>query len=66
MWAQIQMPHLVRKCGPVHPSPFQRDVGGASSLDGGNGGGQGMEEGDTPERPRQWEAHPVCPDNEPQ
>jgi len=47
MWAQIQMPHLIRKRGPVHPSPFQRDVGSAGSLDGGNGGERGIEEGDT-------------------
>jgi len=49
MWAQIQTLQLVRKCQPrcIRPSPFQRDVGGASSLDGGTGEGetQGVTQG---------------------
>jgi hypothetical protein len=50
MWAQVQAPELARKrqrrC--IRPSPFHRDVGGSSSLDGvmgergTRGGTQGM------------------------
>ena len=40
MWAQIQ-PHRLGNANPrcIRPSPFQRDVGGSSSLDGGMGVG---------------------------
>ena len=39
MWAQIKMSKLGPHC--ICPSPFQRDVGGSSSLDGGMGETQG-------------------------
>jgi len=42
------------------PSPFQRDVGGLFSFDGGFG------EGEPQGGPRKWEAHEVRPENEPQ
>ena len=38
MWAQVQVPEFSQK-PPLHPSPFHRDVGSSSSLDGGIGEG---------------------------